>query len=151
MEQQKKLPENRKARFNYSIQEKIECGISLMGTEVKSIKEGRFNYSDSYVRIIDGELWLVGFHISVYKQGNLFNHAPERRRRLLAHKQEIKKLQRKVDEKGLTLIPLKTYLKNGRIKIEIGVCQGKKLHDKRHAIKQRDEQRAAERMFKQKI
>ena len=151
MDTQKTLPYNRKARFNYTVLEKMECGISLVGTEVKSMREGRFNYTDSYVRIIDGELWLIGFHISEYKQGNLFNHDPDRKRRLLAHKQEIKRLRRKVDEKGYTLIPLQAYFKNGKIKLEIGICQGKKIHDKRKSIKDRDEKRSIERAFKQKL
>lgn len=151
MDNQKKLPENRKARFHYTILESMECGIALQGTEVKSMREGRFNYSDSYVRIINGELILVGFHISEYKQGNLFNHDPDRNRKLLAHKQEIKRLSRKVDEKGYTLVPLSAYFKNGKIKLSIGICQGKKLHDKRASIKDRDEKRAFERTFKQKI
>ncbi len=151
MENQKKLPYNRKARFNYDIQDKLECGMVLTGTEVKAIREGRFNYTDSYVRIINGELWLISFHISEYKQGNLFNHIPERKRKLLAHKQEIKRLQRKVDEKGCTLVPLAVYFKNGKIKMEIGVGQGKKLHDKRKSIKERDEKRAMERAFKQRL
>ncbi|MBN2510676.1 MAG: SsrA-binding protein SmpB [Spirochaetales bacterium] len=151
MDQQKKLPENRKARFHYTILETLECGLVLMGTEVKSMREGRFNYSDSYIRIIDGELIMVGFHISEYKQGNLFNHDPDRNRKLLAHKQEIKRLARKVDEKGYTLVPLNAYFKNGKLKMTIGICQGKKIHDKRASIKDRTEKRAIERSFKQKI
>jgi SsrA-binding protein len=148
MEAIKVLAENRKARFQYTIDESIECGIVLQGTEVKSIKKGNFSFSDSYGRIKDGELWLIGFHVTPYEQGNIHNHLPDRERKLLVHKQEIKRLARKVDEKGFTLIPLKVYLKNGRVKLELGVCKGKKLSDKREAIKERDLRRETEREFK---
>jgi SsrA-binding protein len=148
MEAIKVLAENRKARFQYTIDESIECGIVLQGTEVKSIKKGNFSFSDSYGRIKDGELWLIGFHVTPYEQGNIHNHLPDRERKLLVHKQEIKRLARKVDEKGYTLVPLKVYLKNGRVKLELGVCKGKKLSDKREAIKERDVRRETEREFK---
>jgi len=148
MEAIKVLAENRKARFQYTIDESIECGIVLQGTEVKSIKKGNFSFSDSYGRIKDGELWLIGFHVTPYEQGNIHNHLPDRERKLLVHKQEIKRLARKVDEKGYTLVPLKVYLKNGRVKLELGVCKGKKLSDKREAIKERDLRRETEREFK---
>jgi len=148
MEAIKVLAENRKARFQYTIDESIECGIVLQGTEVKSIKKGNFSFSDSYGRIKDGELWLIGFHVTPYEQGNIHNHLPDRERKLLVHKQEIKRLVRKVDEKGYTLVPLKVYLKNGRVKLELGVCKGKKLSDKREAIKERDVRRETEREFK---
>lgn len=148
----KLLADNRKARFNYTILERMEVGISLRGTEVKSMKTGKFSFTDAYARITKGnELVLMGFHISPYSFGNLFNHEPERIRVLLAHKHEIKKLRRKVDEKGCTLIPLKFYLKQGRVKLELGVAQGKKKADKRQVIKQRDEKRAVEREFKQRF
>lgn len=129
---------NKKARFNYFVEESLECGIELKGTEVKSMRENRFSFSDSYARIKENELWLTGFHISPYTFGSINNHMPERERRLLVHKQEIKKLRRKTEEKGLTLVPLKVYLKNGLIKIELGICRGKKLFDKRETIKKRD-------------
>jgi len=148
MEAIKVLAENRKARFQYTIDESMECGIVLQGTEVKSIKKGNFSFSDSYGRIKDGELWLIGFHVTPYEQGNIHNHLPDRERKLLVHKQEIKRLARKVDEKGFTLVPLKVYLKNGRVKLELGVCKGKKLSDKREAIKERDLRRETEREFK---
>ncbi len=141
----KLLAENRKARFDYTIIESLECGIALEGTEVKSLKSGRFSFSDSYAKIRGDQLILVGFHITPYPFGSLFNHDPDRERILLAHKQEIKKLRRKTDEKGLTLVPLKIYLKKGYVKIEIGVCQGKKLYDKRESIKERDQKRDAQR------
>ncbi|MDR3200875.1 MAG: SsrA-binding protein SmpB [Spirochaetales bacterium] len=148
MEAVKILADNRKARFNYTIDENLECGIVLQGTEVKSIKTGQFSFADAYARILNGELWLIGFHITPYDHGNLFNHAVERERKLLVHKQEIKKLSRKVDDKGFTLIPLKVYLKKGRVKIDLGLCKGKKMYDKRESIKDRDLRRETERDFK---
>lgn len=148
MEAIKVLAENRKPRFQYTIDESMECGIVLQGTEVKSIKKGNFSFSDSYGKIKNGELWLIGFHVTPYEQGNIHNHLPDRERKLLVHKQEIKRLARKVEEKGYTLIPLKVYLKNGRVKLELGLCKGKKLSDKREAIKERDIRRETEREFK---
>ena len=133
---------NKKARFNFFIEETLECGIELCGTEVKSLRENRFSFGDSYAYIKDGQLILKGFHISPYTFGNLHNHVPERDRKLLAHKEEIRKLSRKVEEKGLTLVPVKLYLKNGLIKVELGICKGKKLYDKRETIKQRDLERS---------
>lgn len=141
----KLLADNRKARFNFSVEDKIECGVELQGTEVKSMKSGRFSFSDAYGRIKNEELWLVGFHISPYPFGNMFNHDPDRERKLLAHKQEIKRLKRKTDERGYTLVPLKFYLKRGMVKLELGVCLGKKSYDKRETIKKRDQLRDAHR------
>ena len=132
---------NKKARFNYFIDETLECGIELQGTEVKSLRENRFSFGDSYARIKEGQLYLIGFHISPYPFGNLHNHEPERERKLLVHKEEIRKLRKKVEEKGFTLVPIKVYLKNGLIKVELGICRGKKLYDKRETIKQRDLER----------
>ena len=146
----KRLAENRKARFNYTVEDTLECGIELKGTEVKSMKSGKFSFSDAYGRIKNNELFLVGFHISPYPFGNLNNHDPDRERKLLVHKQEIKKLRRKVEERGYTLVPLVFYLKNGLVKLKIGICRGKQLQDKRNNIKQRDEKRALEREFKQR-
>ena len=151
MEGIKRLADNRKARFNYSVDETIECGIVLQGTEVKSLKAGKFSFSDSYGRIRNGELWLVGFQITPYDHGNVFNHVPERERKLLIHKAEIKRLQRKVDEKGFTLVPLQVYLKKGRVKIDLGICKGKKTYDKREDLKDRDVKRETERDFKLRI
>jgi SsrA-binding protein len=151
MEGKKMLADNRKARFNFLVLDSLECGIALHGTEVKSMRSGKFSFTDAYARIKNGELWLVGFHITPYEFGNIHNHIPDRERRLLAHKDEIKRLQRKVDEKGLTLVPLKFYLKGGIVKLELGVCQGKKLHDKRQSIKERDDKRDADREFKQRL
>ena len=132
---------NKKARFNFFIDEPLECGIELQGTEVKSLRENRFSFGDSYARIKEGQLFLIGFHISPYPFGNLHNHEPERERKLLVHKEEIRKLRKKVEEKGFTLVPIKVYLKNGLIKVELGICRGKKLYDKRETIKQRDLER----------
>jgi SsrA-binding protein len=147
----KLLADNRKARFNYSVDETLECGIVLQGTEVKSIKNGTFSFADSYGRIIDGELFLIGLHVTPYDHGNIYNHVPDRQRKLLIHKSEIKRLTRKVDEKGFTLIPLKVYLKNGRVKIELGLCKGKKSYDKREILKDKDVKRETEREFKLRI
>lgn len=151
MEDIKILARNKKAKFNFSIEESLECGIVLVGTEVKSIKAGKFSFSDSYVRIKNKQLELVGFHISQYPMGTHENHEPDQTRKLLAHKKEIKKLTRKTDEKGFTLFPLLVYLKKGRIKIEIGVGKGKKLYDKRQTIKDRDLKKAAEREIRNRF
>jgi SsrA-binding protein len=148
-EGRKFLASNRRARFNYTVDETLECGIELQGTEVKSVKEGKFSFSDSYAKIEDSELWLVGLHITPYKFGNIHNHDPERPRKLLAHRQEIKRLGRKVAERGLTLVPLSFYLKNGLVKLELGVCRGKKTVDKRESIKNRDVKRDTERALKE--
>lgn len=144
----KNLSVNKKARFNYSIEETLECGVILAGTEVKSLRQNKFSYSDSYCKIENGSLLLVSFHISVYDHGNIHNHDPDRERVLLAHKNEIKKLQRKVSEKGYTLIPVRIYLKNGKVKIEVGICKGKKVFDKRETIKDRDTSREMSREIK---
>ncbi len=139
---------NKKAFFNYEIVETLECGMSLEGTEVKSMREGRFSFTDSYVVIENNQLFLLQFTIQPYKQGSIFNHDPERKKRLLAHKQEIKRLKRKIDEKGFTLVPTKVYLKNNIIKMEIGLARGKALHDKKNAIKERDLKKDALREVK---
>ena len=141
----KNLGVNRKARHLYHVDEMLECGIELKGTEVKSLKTARFSFADSYAMIERGEIWLLKLHISPYDFGNRNNHDPDRKRRLLVHRQEIKKLRRKVDEKGLTLIPLRFYLKRGLVKLELGVCRGKKLFDRRQTIKNRDQKRDVER------
>jgi SsrA-binding protein len=137
----KVIASNRKAFFNYEILEKAEAGISLVGTEVKSIREGGFNFRDSFVEFRGGELFLVGCRIGPYSHGNLLNHPDERDRKLLLHKREILKLGGKATEKGLTIVPLKAYFKNGRIKVEIGLARGKKAHDKRESIKRKDIER----------
>ncbi len=144
------LAVNKKARFNYSIEESFECGISLVGTEVKSIKEGRFSFADSYAAVENDELWLKDFHVTPYAFGNRMNHEPLRKRKLLVHRKEIKRLKRVTDERGLTLVPLKFYLKRGMVKCELGIAKGKKLFDKRHDIRARDQQRELERDFRVK-
>lgn len=140
-EGQQVLATNRKALFNYEILERAEAGLSLVGTEVKSIRHGGLNFRDSYVDFRGGQLFLVGCFIGPYSHGNLQNHSENRDRRLLMHRREIDKLGGKVTEKGLTLVPLKAYFKNGRVKLEIGLGRGKKAHDKRQAIKAKDVER----------
>lgn len=142
------LANNRKARFNYEIIESYEAGIVLVGTEVKSVREGKISFTDSYAEVINNEIFLIGLHIAEYKHGNIHNHEPNRRKKLLLKKDEIRKIKRTVDEKGLTLIPLKFYLKGGLVKIELGICKGKKLHDKRESIKQKDVKRDLDREMK---
>ena len=148
---EKSLAVNRKARHLYTTEDSLECGIELRGTEVKSVKGARFSFSDSYAAIEKGELWLIGLHISPYDFGNRSNHDPLRRRKLLVHKLEIKGLKRQVEEKGLTLIPLRFYLKRGIVKLQLGVCRGKKLYDRREAIKKRDLRRDEDREFRHRI
>jgi SsrA-binding protein len=146
----KVLGVNRKARFNYSIEETFECGLVLVGTEVKSIKDGRISFADSYALVQNNELWLIDFHVTPYAFGNRVNHDPLRKRKLLVHRKEIKRLKRITDEKGLTLVPLKFYLKRGIVKCEIGIAKGKKLFDKRDDIRKRDQKRELEREFRVK-
>jgi SsrA-binding protein len=132
---------NRKANYQFEILARYEAGIVLLGTEVKSLREGKVNLGDAYGRIIDDELWLYNSHISEYKFGTLNNHDPLRRRKLLMNRREIKKIKSKIEEQGLTLIPVKIYLKNARIKLEIAVAKGKKLFDKRESVKKRETER----------
>jgi len=136
------LVSNRKARHEYTVLEAMEAGIALQGTEVKALRQGLGNLQDSYALIRNGEVWLVGAHISPYEQGSYANHNPTRDRRLLLHAKEIRKLIGKTKEKGLTLIPLKLYLKGRNIKVELALARGKQLHDKRATIKERDVKRA---------
>lgn len=142
------IAQNKKARFNYFVEESYECGIALEGTEVKSVKAGNISYVDAFAEIENKEVWVRNFHISEYSYSSIFNHSPDRKKKLLLHKEEIKRLQRKVEEKGYTLIPLDVYLKNGRVKVTLGVCKGKKLYDKRDTIKQRDLDRDMSREFR---
>ena len=139
------LAENRKARHDYTVLETIECGICLAGTEVKSIRMAHVSLAGSYAAVLKGELFLVGADISAYEFGNRFNHAPKRNRKLLVHAKEVRELKMKTEAKGLTLIPLKVYLKSGRIKVELGICRGKALHDKRETLKQKALRRELER------
>lgn len=139
---------NRQAYHDYVVERTVEAGISLVGTEIKSIRDGKVNLRSSYALIRQGEVWLENAHIAVYDFGNRNNHEPMRRRKLLLHRREIQQLEAKVATKGLTLIPLKLYLKGGRAKVELGLCRGKKLYDKREAIAERDVKREMERIVR---
>ncbi len=136
---------NRRARFEYEILDSFEAGIVLVGSEVKSLRQGKANLQDSYALVKNGEVWLLNMHINPYEQANQFNHDPLRTRKLLLNKSEIAKLQVKTNEKGLTLIPLKLYFKKGNAKVQLGIGKGKKLHDKRESIKERDVEREMRR------
>ncbi len=144
----RQLAENRKAWHDYFIEDTYECGISLAGTEVKSIRAGHANLKDCYAIVKNGEVFVVGMHISPYEQGNIFNRDPFRNRKLLLHKSEILKLQALSQADGYSLIPTKLYLKDGLVKVELAVAKGKKLFDKRHAIAERDSKRDIERRMK---
>jgi SsrA-binding protein len=145
----KVVTDNRQARYLYEILETYEAGIELTGTEVKSIRAGKVNLQDGYGLIRDGQAWLLNAHISPYNaSGQYFNHEPRRTRRLLLHREEIRKLIGKVEQQGLTLIPLKMYLKRGWVKITIALARGKKVHDKREDIKRRQDQRDMQRAMK---
>lgn len=139
---------NRRARHDYFIDETYEAGLVLQGSEVKSLRDGKANLSDSYARIIRGECVLLNAHISPYTAANQFNHEPTRTRKLLLHKQQILRLTGRVRERGLTLIPLKLYFKGGRAKVELGVAKGKKLYDKRETLRKKAAQREVERSLK---
>src|ERR1035437_1262033 len=139
---------NRKARFEYAILQTLEAGIVLHGTEVKALRQGKANLVDSYAQLMKNEIWLVGAHISEYTQGNINNHDPIRTRKLLLNRSEIRKLIGKVKEKGLTLVPLRIYFKNGKVKVEIALAKGKKVYDKRETIAKRDFNRDQERKIK---
>ncbi|MCL2018387.1 MAG: SsrA-binding protein SmpB [Oscillospiraceae bacterium] len=141
----KKIADNRSARHEYFILESLEAGIELYGTEVKSIRSGNVNLKESWVEIKDGEAFAVSMHISPYEKGNIFNRDPLRRRRLLMHKREINKLFAEVKQGGLTLIPLSLYFKGSRVKVQVGLCKGKKLYDKRDSIAKRDAERRTKR------
>lgn len=147
-DQEKNITVNRKARHEYFIIQSFETGIVLTGTEVKALRQGKANLVDSYANVEKGEVWLMSANISAYEQGNINNHEPTRSRKLLLNKNEIRKLIGKVKEKGLTLIPLRLYFKNGKVKVELAVVKGKKVYDKRESIAKRDFQRDQERRFK---
>lgn len=144
----KVLATNRKARHEYHILDTIEAGISLLGTEVKSLRDGKANLKDSYARVKKGEAFLLNCHISPYSHGNIQNHEPLRQRKLLLHKREIRRLETKLNERGFTLVPLKLYLIDGRIKVELGLAKGKKLYDKRESKKRKDMDREARAALK---
>ena len=142
------LASNRRAFHRYHVLEKLECGIELRGTEVKSVKAREFSFSDAYAVIRGTRLMLVGLHITPYRFGNQFNHEPTRERPLLARREEIKKLGKQVAERGLTLIPLRFYLSRGLVKVELGVCRGKQIADKRQDIRRREEERDLDRAIR---
>ncbi len=146
----KTIAQNRKARHDYFVEETWEAGIELRGTEVKSMRMGRVNLKDCYAQVRGGELFVEGMHISPYERGNIFNTNPLRPKRLLMHKAEIRKLEQAVMQKGLALIPLSVYLKDGRMKLEIALCRGKKLYDKRDDMQKKDAQREMERHMRAK-
>ena len=139
---------NRKARFNYDVVDTIECGIVLKGTEIKSIRAGKANIKDSYGIIKNNEAYILNMHISPYENGGVFNHEETRTRKLLLHKNEILKLKNKLELEGFTLIPLKVYFVNGKAKIDLGLCKGKKLYDKREDVKKRDIEREITKKYK---
>ena len=142
---EKQLAENRKARHEYFIESTCECGLALVGTEVKSIRMGKVNIKDSYAKVKNGEAFVVGMHVSPYEKGNIFNRDPFRERKLLLHKREIMKLGALSQADGYSLIPLRLYLKDDKVKLELAVAKGKKLYDKRHAIAERDAKRQMDR------
>ena len=147
----KVVANNKKALHDYFIEEKIECGIALHGTEVKSLRMGKCSIKEAFIRIDrNNEVQLYGMHVSPYEKGNIFNKDPLRIRKLLLHRYEINKIEAKLKEKGLTLVPLKVYFKDSLVKLEIGVARGKKLYDKRQDIAKKDQRREAEREFKVK-
>ena len=145
----KRSAQNRKAYHDYFVEEVIECGIVLFGTEVKSIRQGKVNLKESWAQIRKNEVWVEGMHISPYEQGNLFNRDPLRTKKLLLHKKEIMKLDSLVMRQGYTLIPIEIYFKEGRVKVHLGVCKGKHLHDKRDSMAKRDSEREIQRVLRQ--
>lgn len=149
-ENTKTISENRQARHEYYILESIEAGIELTGTEVKSIRQGGVNLKDSWIAIEDGEAFVKQMHISPYEKGNIFNKDPLRERKLLMHKREIHRLFGQVKQGGLTLVPISMYFKGSRVKIQVGLCKGKKLHDKRDSIAERDAKRTIDRAMKER-
>ena len=142
------IAQNRKARHDYTIDDSYECGIELLGTEVKSFRDGKISFPDAWAEVIRGEVWLNSLSIAENPFSSVFNHDPDRKKRLLLHKDEIKRINRKVEEKGYTLIPLSFYFKRGRVKVELGLCKGKKAYDKRAGIREKDLKREIEREFR---
>jgi len=147
----KPVAQNKKAYHEYFVEETYECGLVLKGTEVKSMRQGRVNLKESFCMIRNNEIFAEGMHISPYEQGNIFNTDPLRPKKLLMHKSEIRKLAALVARQGYTLIPLKVYLKDGRMKLELGLCRGKHLHDKRDAAAERDAKREMDRAVRERI
>ena len=146
----KPMANNRKAFHDYFVEERVECGMELKGTEVKSMRQGRMNLKESYAVVRNGEVIVLGMHISPYEQGNRFNTDPLREKRLLLHKSQIRHLGQEVGKMGYALIPLQVYLKDGRFKLELGLCKGKKLHDKRDDIAERDAKRDIQRALRER-
>jgi SsrA-binding protein len=146
----KLIAQNKKAYHDYFVEETLEAGVALTGTEVKSLRQGKVNLRDSYAQVRDGQVFLLGVHISPYEQGNIFNHDPTRERRLLLHKREINRLAGKVQQAGYALIPTKMYFKDGRAKVEIGLAKGKKLYDKRQDMAKRDADREMQRALRER-
>ena len=146
----KVIAQNKKAYHDYFVEERIECGIALFGTEVKSIRLGKVNLKESWAQIRKNEVWVEGMHISPYEQGNIYNRDPLRDKKLLLHRNEIRKLDSQVMRQGYTLVPLELYLKDGRVKMELGVCRGKQVHDKRDTIAKRDSDREIRRALREK-
>ncbi len=146
----KPMAQNRKAFHDYFIEERVECGMELKGTEVKSMRQGRMNLKESYAVVKDGEVIVLGMHISQYEQGNRFNTDPVRPKRLLLHKNQIRHLGQETARMGYALVPLQVYLKDGRFKMELGLCKGKKLHDKRSDMAERDAKRDIQRALRTK-
>lgn len=149
-ETMKLVANNKKAYHDYFIEEKLECGIALHGTEVKSLRMGKCSIKESFIRIENGEVFVYGMHVSPYEKGNIFNKDPLRVKKLLLHRYEINKLVGKIKEKGYTLVPLQVYFSNGKAKVEIGLVRGKKLYDKREDIAKKDQRREMQREFKVK-
>lgn len=148
MEAKKLIANNKKAYHDYFVDEKYEAGLVLHGTEVKSLRMGKCSIKEAFIRIENGEVWVYGMHISPYEMGNIFNKDPLRPKKLLMHRKEIDKLLGRIKEKGFTLVPLEVYFKEGRAKLELGLCRGKKLYDKRETIAKKDMHREAQRDFK---
>ena len=146
----KQIAKNSKAFHDYFVEERYEAGVVLSGTEVKSIRQGGANLKDSFCQVKDGELWLYGVHISPYEKGNIFNKDPRRTRKLLMHRREIYRLQQAVQRDGLTMVPLGLYFKDAKVKVEIGLCRGKKLYDKRASAAERDAKRTMDRAMKER-
>lgn len=147
----KKIAVNRKAQHDYFVHERYEAGIALVGTEVKSIRAGRVNLKDGFANVRGNELWLYNVHISPYEQGNIFNRDPLRTRKLLMKRSQIRYLDAKVHQKGFTLIPLSLYWKRGKVKVELGLCTGKKMHDKRKALAEKTAKREIDRALKDRV
>ncbi|MDR1375144.1 MAG: SsrA-binding protein SmpB [Treponema sp.] len=150
-EEVKIIAVNRKARFDYAVDDTYECGMELLGTEVKSFRDEKISFPDAWAEVVNGEVWLRSLRIAENPFSSIFNHDPDRKKKLLLHREEIKRIARRVDEKGYTLIPLSFYFKKGRVKVELGLCKGKKSYDKRADIRERDIKREVSREFRNRL